>query len=122
MTKTAALYDFFSGFGIMAYADTAVPDDVTFPYMTYSVATSAFKEGEVNCTVNLWYYTTSEAAANLKADEIGRRIGPGGVLIPCDDGVIWVKKGSPWCQNLTDDTDHMVKRRYINITLEYLTT
>lgn len=42
-------------------------------------------------------------------------------MIKCDEGYIWVKTGSPWCQSLTDDTDKAIKRRYINITLEFLT-
>ena len=31
MTKAAALHEFFSGFGIPAYAPSAVPDDAVFP-------------------------------------------------------------------------------------------
>ena len=57
MTKEAALYQFFSSFGLEAYAETAVPEDAVFPYLTYQAATSAFEEGEVSLTVNLWYHT-----------------------------------------------------------------
>ena len=54
MTKEAALKQFFGRFGIAAHPSTAVPNDVVFPYMTYEVITSAFEDGEVGLTVNLW--------------------------------------------------------------------
>ena len=121
MTKAAALYQFFSGFGMPAYAASSVPEDVNFPYLTYELSTSAWDGGEVGLTVNLWFYTTSEAVPNAKAQELSDTIGYGGVTIPCDGGLIWLKRGSPWCQSLKDDTDQNIKRRYINVTAEYLT-
>lgn len=83
MTKAAALYQFFSGFGMPAYAASSVPEDVTFPYLTYELSTSAWNGGEVGLTVNLWFYTTSEAVPNAKAQELSEAIGYGGVTIPC---------------------------------------
>ena len=120
MTKGAALQAFFSQF-MDAYAASAVPEDVTFPYLTYELITSALDGGEVGLTVNLWFYTTSEAVPNAKAQELSDAIGYGGVTLPCDGGFIWLKRGSPWCQNLQDDTDQNIKRRYINVTAEYMT-
>ena len=120
MTKGAALQAFFSQF-MDAYAVSAVPDDVTFPYLTYELITSAWDGGEVGLTVNLWFYTTSESVPNAKAQELSDAIGYGGVTLPCDGGFIWLKRGSPWCQNLKDDTDTNIKRRYINVTAEYMT-
>lgn len=121
MTKAAALYQFFASFGMEAYASTSVPDDVTFPYLTYDLITNVWDGGEVGLTVNLWFYTTSEAVPNAKADELSEAIGLGGKVLPCDDGYIWLKRGSPWCQSLSDETSPTVKRRYINVTAEYLT-
>lgn len=121
MTKEAALKSFFSGFGISAYPSTAVPNDVIFPYLTYEVITSAWDGGEVGLTVNLWYFTTQESPSNAKVREISEAIGPGGKLLPCDGGYIWLKRGAPWCQSLTDETSPNIKRRYINVTAEYLT-
>ena len=120
MTKGAALQAFFSRF-MDAYAASAVPEDVTLPYLTYELVTSAWDGGEVGLTVNLWFYTTSEAVPNAKAQELSDAIGYGGVTLPCDGGFIWLKRGSPWCQNLQDDTDKNIKRRYINVTAEYMT-
>lgn len=120
MTKGAALQAFFSQF-MDAYAASAVPDDVTFPYLTYELITSAWDGGEVGLTVNLWYYTEGEKAPNDKTQEISVAIGYGGVTIPCDGGYIWLKRGTPFCQSLTEENDRSIKRRYINITVEYLT-
>lgn len=128
MTKDKALHSWFQFFGIPFYPASSVPsspkkpDGVIFPYGTYELITSAWDEGEVGLTVNLWYYTESEAIPNAKAQEISNAIGMGGTLVPCDGGAIWIKRGSPWCQNLRDDSDPNIKRRYLNITAEYLTS
>lgn len=121
MTKAAALHHFFNSFGIQFYPASSVPDDVVFPWGTYELITSTWEDGPVGLTVNLWYRTTSEAVPNAKAQEISEAIGYGGKIIPCDGGYIWLKRGSPWCQSLSDDTDPVIKRRYINVTAEYLT-
>ena len=120
MTKEAALQAFFERF-LPSYAAASVPDDVTFPYLTYDLITSAWEEGEVGLTVNLWYYTTSEATPNAMARTLSEAIGLGGVLLPCEDGAVWLKRGSPWCQSLYDNADPRIKRRYINVTAEFLT-
>lgn len=120
-TKAAALHEFFSSFGLPAYPVSSVPEDTVFPWLTYELVTSSWEQGEVALVLNLWYYTESEATPNAKAEEISKAIGMGGALLPCDEGVIWLKRGSPWCQSLQDATDPMIKRRYINVTAEYLT-
>ena len=120
MTKGAALQSFFNSI-MPAYAETSVPDDAAFPYLTYQLSTNAWDNGETAFAINMWFYTTSEAIPNAKAQELSDVIGYGGVTIPCDGGFIWLKRGSPWCQNLQDDTDPNIKRRYINVTAEYLT-
>lgn len=120
MTKDKALHAFFSGF-MDAYPASSVPGDVTFPYLTYEAVFDAWDGGEVGITVNLWFYTESESIPNAKAQELSELIGYGGKTIPCDGGYIWVKRGSPWCQSLTYQENPDIKRRYINVTAEYLT-
>lgn len=120
MTPEAAIYQFMNEFGIPAYPDSSVPDDAEFPYITYSLTLGEFLEPEVNMPVNVWYRTESESAPNAKVREMFTRIGPGGVTVPCDDGMLWVKRGSPWAQALAiSEEDEMVKRRYVNINLEF---
>ena len=121
MTKEQALHQFFNSFDIIGYRTTAVPDDVIFPYLTYDAPVSSFEEDPVSITLNLYYYTDSEAVPDAKAEEIRKAIGIGGKLLYCDGGAIWLKWGAPWCQSLVDDTNKNIKRRYMNITAEYLT-
>lgn len=118
MTKSAALYTFLSGFGIPAYADTAVPDDAEMPYITYQNVQDNWGN-DVALTVNLWYRTTSEKTLNDKVDEIADVLPK---YVPCDGGAVLFSRGTPFAQALADNTDPMVKRRYMNITAEYLTT
>lgn len=120
MTKNKALYAWFNEF-MPFYRAPSVPDDVVMPYGTYEYIDSAFDAGEVGLTVNLWFRTESEAIPDEKAQELSKRIGYSGVRIPCDEGYIWLKRGSPFAQSLTYAEDPAIKRRYINITAEYLT-
>lgn len=121
MTKAAALHRFFSGFGMTAYTAASVPEDAIFPYLTYELITSTWDGEPVGLTVNLWFYTESESIPNAKAEELSAALGIGGKVLPCDGGYIWLKRGSPWCQSLSDETSPDIKRRYINVTAEYLT-
>lgn len=122
MTPEAAVYTFLSSFGIPAYAASSVPDQATFPYLTYDLVLGEWGQPEVNMPVNVWYRTDSEALPNAKVREISQAIGMGGVTLPCDGGMLWVKKGSPWAQAVTvEGEDEKVKRRYVNINIEYLT-
>lgn len=120
MTKNKALYAWFNEF-MPFYRASSVTDDVLMPYGTYEYTDGAFDSGEIGLTINLWVRTESEAIPDEKAQELSKRIGYGGVYIPCDEGYIWLKRGSPWCQSLTYEEDPAIKRRYINITAEYLT-
>ena len=121
MTKDKAVHAFLNGFGLEAYPTSSVPDDVVFPYATYTPVFGGWGSKPSNIEVNLWYYTTSEAVPNAKVQEIEKTLGIGGVQIPCDEGVVWFKKGEPWWTNLKDENDPTIKRRYLNITAEYMT-
>ena len=127
MTPEASIYAFLSGFGMPAYASSSVPDQSApewsgFPYITYDLVIGEWEQGEVNMAVNVWYRTESEAGPNAKVHEIGAAIGMGGVTLPCDDGMLWLKKGSPWAQAvMVDGEDEKVKRRLLNISIETMT-
>ena len=121
MTKGEVLQSFFGRF-LTAYPSTSVPVDVTFPYLTYEPIFDNFFGGEVGLTVNLWFYTTSEAIPNAKAQEIADAIGLGGTTLPCDGGYIWIKRGSPFSLSQSDADNDNVKLRSINVTVEFLTT
>lgn len=121
-TKAAAVHSFLSGFGIPAYAASSVPDDAVYPYLTYNLVDGAWGDTELAMQVDIWYYGDGEAAPNTKVQEISHAIGLSGVLLRCDAGCIWVKRGSPFAQAVTESTDDKMKRRYVNIDLEYFTS
>lgn len=121
-TKAAAIHAFLASFGLDAYAATSVPDDAVYPYMTYNLVDGAWGDAEQAMQVDIWYYGGSEAAPNAKVREISKAIGLGGVTLPCDSGLIWVKRGSPFAQSVADGSgDSEIKRRYLNIDLEFMT-
>lgn len=120
-TKAAAIHKFLSGFGIPAYAVSSVPDDAEMPYITYTLTTDAFTGYESNMEADIWYYGDGEVAPNAKAQELSDALGIGGRMLQCDGGAIWIKRGSPFCQVLADSNDDKVKRRYINLSLEFIT-
>lgn len=123
MTKEAALHAFYSSLGLKAYEENAVPtgdDAPDFPYLTYSVSSDSIGT-DVALTASLWYRGTSWVQANAKAEEISRRIGRGGKILSCDGGAIWLRRGTPFAQSMGDESDDQIKRKYINITAEFLT-
>lgn len=119
MTKNEALYRFFSSFGLSAYPTSSVPEDVTFPYLTYENVIGCFGD-TASITMNLWYHTSSEKEPNAKAEEVGTAIGMGGVQIPCKEGSIWIKRGAPFSTALSDENDPQIKRRTINLEIDFM--
>lgn len=120
MTKAAAIYQFWSGFGLTAYEENTVPDDATFPYITYQLVTDSF-DREIPLTASLWYRSENWTTINAKTEEISQKISRGGKIIPCDGGAIWLKRGQPFAQSMGDESDDLIKRKYLNITAEFMT-
>ena len=120
MTKAAAIYQFWNSFGLTAYEENTVPDDSTFPYITYQLVTDSF-DREIPLTASLWYRSESWTGINAKTEEISQKISRGGKIISCDGGAIWLKRGQPFAQNMGDESDNLIKRKYLNITAEFMT-
>ena len=120
MTKAAAIYQFWNSFGLTAYEENTVPTDAAFPYITYQLVTDSFGR-EVQVTASLWSRSESWTAINAKTDEISQKISRGGKIISCDGGAIWLKRGHPFSQNMGDESDNLIKRKYLNITAEFMT-
>ena len=120
MTKAAAIYQFWNGFGLKAYEENTVPTDASFPYITYQLVTDSF-DREAPVTASLWYRSESWTAINAKTEEISQKISRGGKIISCDGGAIWLKRGQPFAQNMGDESDDLIKRKYLNITAEFIT-
>lgn len=119
MTKSAAIYQFWGTF-LTAYEENTVPENATFPYITYQLVTDSF-DTDVQMTASIWYRSSSWVDINAKVEEISKKFGRGGVFLDCDGGSIWLKRGTPFAQNMGDDTDNLIKRKYLNITAEFLT-
>ena len=92
MTKAAAIYQFWSSFGLTAYEENTVPTDAAFPYITYQLVTDSF-DREVAATASLWYRSESWTAINAKTEEISQKIRRGGKINYCDGGAIGQKCG-----------------------------
>lgn len=120
MTKAAAIYQFWNSFGLNAYEESTVPDDAAFPYITYQLVTDSF-DREIPLTASIWYRSESWAGINAKTEEISQTISRGGKIIPCDGGAIWLKRGQPFAQSMGDESDDLIKRKYLNITAEFMT-
>lgn len=124
MTKAAALYQFFSGFGLEAWEENSVyalESPPEFPYLTYEMRTDAFGDYDTAITFSIWYRSTSWSAANAKAEEISAAIGRGGTIMHVDGGYMLIMRGSPLAQSLGDPSDDMIKRKLFNLTVRYYT-
>ena len=120
MTKAATIYQFWNSFGLTAYEENSVPDEAAFPYITYQLVTDSF-EREIPLTASLWYRSENWTTINAKAEEKSKKISRGGKIISCDGGAIWLKRGQPFAQSMGDESDDLIKRKYINITAEFMT-
>ena len=123
MTKEATLHYFWSSFGWAAYEANSVPtgdNAPKFPYITYTVATDSI-ERTVALTADLWYRGTSWAVVNDLAKRISEAISGGGKIISCDGGCMWINRESPYAQNMSDANDNLIKRKHINISVEFMT-
>ena len=122
-TKAAAFYEFWGSFGLPTYEENSVPtgDEAPFfPYLTYSVAADSFGS-EVALSASLWYRDSSWLSINAKAEEISQAIGRSGVFLKCEGGAIWIKRGVPFAQSMGDPEDGSIKRKYLNVAVEFLT-
>lgn len=124
MTKAAAVYQFWSSFGLDTYEENSVyqmDEKPTFPYLTYELNTDSFDGEAVALSASLWYRSTSWTQANAKAEEISAAIGRIGKIIECDGGYIWIKRRSPFSQSMGDDSDDMIKRKVLSVSVEFWT-
>lgn len=124
MTIAQALYSFWSGFGVSVYEENSVPSgdfSPSFPYITYEISVGEFGS-DVAMSASYWDRTNSLSGMMEKENEIFSYIGRGGVHLPCDGGVIWIKRGEPFSDFSSDSADSSIKRLYLNIVAEYQIT
>lgn len=131
MTKEEALYQFWSGFGIPAIEENSVPSSgdksPNFPYISYQSVTDSFNN-DVALSASIWDIDvigqgdipghSALRFVSEKADEISRAIGRGGKVV---GGIVWIRRGTPFAQNIRVEENDAIKRKYLNITAEFLT-
>lgn len=123
MDKAQAVFKFWSQFDLPVYDENTLPTGSNrpqMPYLTYSMATDSLGN-PVAMSADLWYHSTSWQAITRKADEIAKVLGTGGQVIPVDGGYIYIVRGTPFSQRMSDPEDADIRRIYINIMAEYLT-
>lgn len=119
MDKLQAYHSFWASFGWKAYDETSVPDIAVLPYITYEVAVDYF-DNELALTASLWSRSTSWVDITAKEKEIAELIGRGGLIIPYAGGGLWIKRGNPWAQRMSDSSDDMIRRIVLNISIEFI--
>lgn len=119
MNKSQAIHKFWSSFGLPAYDQYTIPLDTKMPYITYSVSEAEF-EYPTMLTGSLWYRSQSWEDITLKSYEISKDITNGGKIIPLEDGKLWIYRGNPFAQRMSD-TDDTVRRIVLNIVAEFFT-
>lgn len=121
MDSAQALHQFWSSFGWKAYDENTVPSadfNPPMPRITYEAGKSELNY-PIALTASLWVRGYSWAEISQKADEIYNHIGQGGVLLPYDDGAIWITRSIPFAQRFSDEDD-TVRRIIINVNAEFL--
>lgn len=121
MTDTArALNEFWSGFGLWAFAVNTVPDEAPDgnqmkpPYITYNLPETEPLEPATHYA-QVWYRDTSNAELLEKVDQIKEAIGTG-VRLKCDGGYVVLRPSTPYVQIMTGD-DPADRYAYINLQI-----
>lgn len=118
--KAQAIDQFWNSFGLPAYDENTVPQNAIMPRITYNVMTGSLGD-VISMSASLWYKSSSWKDISLKAEEIEKRLGlHGGELIDLEDGKLWIVKGVPFLQRMSDPDDS-IRRIYINVQAEFLT-
>ena len=117
MTKEQALHNFWSSFGIPAYNRRTVPEDVTLPHITYESIDGNFGEQNVVSAI-IWDRNTSWNTLNNIRHSIARWLADEGT-IRFDDGLLWIKRATPFSQPYNDGTDDSIIAYVINVEIEY---
>lgn len=112
LQAAAALKTFFSGFGLPAYQEGTVPDDVELPYISYSLVSPEWNQ-KASMYVRVWDRTTSNTWLIQKTDQITAAIGER-KIIPLTAGYLVIWPETPKVQ-IQVDGDY--RFAYINLSI-----
>ena len=132
MNKQQAYSSFWSGFGVLAFEENAVPDDRVidsliqsgaatskFPYITYQVITDDLGNA-VFPMATIYDNSSSWERADILANTISRKIQTMNT-IKLDNGRMFITKGSPFSQHMDEEGDSSIRRINLNLGVEFFT-
>ena len=132
MDKQQAYSAFWSGFGVLAFEENAVPtDDVIeamikagmakakYPYITYQVLIDDI-DHPVFPTASIYDRSSSWERADKLSNVISNRIQTMGT-IKLDNGRMFITKGSPFAQHMLESGDLSIRRVFLNLGIEFFT-
>lgn len=133
MNKQQAINAFWSGFGVLAFEESTVPDDKTiealikagaapskYPYITYQVLTSDI-DNAVMPTASIWDKSSSWEKVDLLANRIAETIAN---MTPTalDNGRMYITTGTPFSQHMSEEGDSSIRRNVLTVQIEFLTS
>lgn len=123
MDNARAYHQFWNSFGWKAYDENTVPDNALNEnagrHITYSYGTPSNFENTMGLIASLWHRSTAWDIITSKAEEIYQAIGYGGKYIKTDGGYLWIKRGQPFAQRMSDEDDTL-RRILLNIEVDFL--
>ena len=129
MDKAQVLHLFWSSFGLPAIDENSAYDraamqeqGITFPYISYEVASGNLSEFNQQLTGNLWYRSTSWKDCEEKAQEIADAIGYGGKIFPVNGGYLRIMLPlNSIIYRRVADPDDSIRRISFTIAVDFLT-
>ena len=119
MDKWQALNSFFNSFGCKAYEVGTVPNNATFPRITYESRISSIDE-PVQIDASVWDLGSSWARNDGIVQAIERFINESGCPV-IEGGRYHVYKGTPFAQRMSDPDNDNIRRTVLHINFEFLT-
>ena len=132
MNKQQAYNAFWRSFGVLAFEENSVPDDETinaliasgvasskYPYITYQVIVDDIGNA-IYPTASIYDHSSSWQTVDELSAVISERI-QGMNTIKLDNGRMFVTKGRPFAQHLSEDGDPYMKRIVLNLGIEFFT-
>jgi hypothetical protein len=122
--KEAAIFGFFSSFGVQAFEQNSVPDGKDrpeYPYITYELKTGRFSEYDTSVIFSIWDDNNSIERLIGIAKSIASYLGRMGKVIKIDDGYILIMADNPFCEIGADEAIKTVKRARCSLKMRFYT-
>lgn len=120
MDKQQAYYSLWSRFGVSAYDENRVPEEATYPRITYQVILGAL-DGPIFPVATLWDKNTSWTWLDAKINEITRYIEDMSPIKLDEGGYMNVTLNDPHAERTSDPSDSTVIGYRITLGIEFLT-